>query len=267
MFMIDDDSLMYPNCAERIMAVYEQDTRGQIHGISARSAASPPQPAGEKEQKNTQSDDQPNEPKGFKQPSYKQFFRHLLKSDEIVIPYDEEFPRHPLPEPIASNPNVIPVNTMGGFLMTQRRSAALNTPFERLLQFYAAEEDTDQTLRLARGGSLALVLNAFLFHAKASGGRLSVYTVNVLKCMNISVLHRINSTNLQLSRQRIKASFRHRLFVEFAKDVENFAWTFPRLRGWLHGMKMVKHVLNKNPDDLREWYPGVQRELLDRNPS
>jgi hypothetical protein len=34
-FFFDDDSLMYPDCAEQIMNIYEADTQGRIVGINA----------------------------------------------------------------------------------------------------------------------------------------------------------------------------------------------------------------------------------------
>ncbi len=41
-FLFDDDSLMYPDCAENVMQVYEADTECAIAGVSARSVPVPP---------------------------------------------------------------------------------------------------------------------------------------------------------------------------------------------------------------------------------
>src|SRR5947208_3560407 len=42
LFLIDDDSLMCPDCAEQVMRVYEADTRREVAGVMAEEAATPP---------------------------------------------------------------------------------------------------------------------------------------------------------------------------------------------------------------------------------
>ena len=42
LFLIDDDSLMYPDCAEQIMRIYEADKDKAVSGINAIHVASAP---------------------------------------------------------------------------------------------------------------------------------------------------------------------------------------------------------------------------------
>ncbi len=42
LFLIDDDSLMYPSCAEEVMKVYEADFEHKILGVSAIQNTTPP---------------------------------------------------------------------------------------------------------------------------------------------------------------------------------------------------------------------------------
>ena len=42
LFLLDDDSFMYPDCAERIMAVYDADADGLVGGIQTGVTALPP---------------------------------------------------------------------------------------------------------------------------------------------------------------------------------------------------------------------------------
>src|SRR5262245_220356 len=44
-FLIDDDSLMYSDCAEHILPIYEADTQGQVAAIMADEATTPPDAA------------------------------------------------------------------------------------------------------------------------------------------------------------------------------------------------------------------------------
>jgi hypothetical protein len=41
-FLFDDDSLMYPDCAAEIMRVYDADTGRSVVGVNATNVAVPP---------------------------------------------------------------------------------------------------------------------------------------------------------------------------------------------------------------------------------
>ncbi|NJO18209.1 MAG: glycosyltransferase family 2 protein [Thioploca sp.] len=47
LFLIDDDSFMYPNCAEEIMQIYTRDVDKKVLGIMAFLAPTPPPSASE----------------------------------------------------------------------------------------------------------------------------------------------------------------------------------------------------------------------------
>ena len=104
LFLIDDDSLMYPGCAGRIMAIYEADRDGAVAGVQATLAAAPP---GDLEvadgRKKTGYGAVPEVRGGRLRTVKEALWRHLFLMDAptLFIPYDGAYPRRPLPSAIA----------------------------------------------------------------------------------------------------------------------------------------------------------------------
>ena len=111
----------------------------------------------------------------------------FLRADDVFVPYDADFPQHPLPEALRG----LAVGTrplMVGWGMTFRRAICLREPFEEILSYYAAGEDSDMGYRASRHGLLLTALSANLCHLGASGGRLSPFVVAALGNLNPLVL-------------------------------------------------------------------------------
>src|SRR5262249_52513802 len=93
LLLIDDDSLMYPDCAEQILRIYEADPEGVVAGVNAMHVPVPPDdPQDALAQK-------PSEHGTTKHYSpVARAIRGLLRADDLFVPYDADFPQHPLPE-------------------------------------------------------------------------------------------------------------------------------------------------------------------------
>ncbi len=253
LFLIDDDSLMYADCAERIMEVYDADPERAIVGVNAIHVPTPP--------------DDPSEVPDPEYGTTKHYgpvaraVRRLLDADNVFVPYDDDWPRTPIPAAVLRL-RVSRWPNAAGWGMTFRRAVFLKEPFDEILAAYSATEDSDMSYRASRHGAFVGCDDARLCHIGSRGGRLGVLTVSSLKGLNSLVLHRINTTDVERGRRLCRRLLVRRAMIALAKDINKRRIDAPEARGWLHAVKMVDAIFDKTPEELRRWYPGYQRELL-----
>ncbi|MGD1278307.1 MAG: glycosyltransferase [Tepidisphaeraceae bacterium] len=257
-FLIDDDSLMYPDCAAQIMRVYEADAGGAVAGVSPVHVPLPPDrpqaAAGDAAERGTTK----------RHGRLMRFVRRLLAADDIFVPYDEDFPRHALPPALAQLPVTLrPL--MVGSGMTLRREVCLREPFEEILGYYAYGEDSDAGYRASRGGALVTALSARVCHIGAGGGRLDRFVVAALGALNPLVLHRLYSTDLNRSRRRLRRMMARRMLILLGKDLSQGRFALPNVRGMLYAWRRMDEVFARSPEELRVWYPQVQKDLVDQS--
>ncbi len=259
LFLIDDDSLMYPDCAEQVLKIYEADTGHAVAGVNAMHVPVPP--------------DQPADERG---PALSEFgttkqygwlarqVRALLKADDLFVPYDADFPSYPIPEAVQK----LHIGTrplMAGWGMTYRREVCLKEPFEEILTHYAAGEDSDMGYRASRHGLLLTALDARLCHVGSTGGRLGPYVVTALGNLTPLVLHRIYSTDPERSKKRCRQLLRRRFLILLAKDLSKRQLSLPNARGILFARRWVDKVFAQTEAELRAWYPGFQKQLIEQH--
>jgi GT2 family glycosyltransferase len=255
-FMIDDDSLMYQDCAEQVMRVYEADPDRQVAGVMADAAPVPP-------------DQAPAAGRSSPAPAPALGRLRLLKDRALrwlgvmdyLLPYDANPPERPWP-PGLKGLNLLPRAGLYGAWMTWRRQAVEREPFDEVLDAYAYLEDADVSYRIARHGLLLLARDALLCHLQASGGRLSMATVSTLGALNALVLHRLHSSDQRLSISRYRSFLVKQFFVQGLRDLAAKSWSFPRARGVLSAVGQFRRVFTSSPQGLRQWYPSFQKELL-----
>lgn len=262
LFLIDDDSLMYLDCAEEVMKIYEADTQQNVKGISTISVSKPPDSEELAAQKLEQKGTVAEPPK---QTWIRRMVKSLLQTKETYfLPYDESYPHHPIPQEIQGlNYGVIQV--MSGHRMTFRRNILQQESFNEILTRYAAGEDQDLSYRVSRHGLLLNAINAKLCHLEISGGRLSQYTVTALAALNPAVLQQFYSTNLRQSHQRWTKIIQRRLLIYFLKDFFEKKWTFPRTRGIVYAVSKLEEIYTKSPQELQDFYPQLQETLIANN--
>lgn len=255
LFLIDDDSLMYPDCAEEVMRVYDADVGGCVAGVSPVNAPAPPD---ESSGHGAASAARPSTG------ALRRAVRAALRADDIFVPYDRDYPSHRLPPEVASL-DVSTIPCMHGARMTFRRGMIEREPFDEVLERYAAGEDSDTSYRVSRHGALLNAHRARLCHLEAGGGRLSRYTVAALGALNPTVLHRIYGVDQERSRSRTRSLLRRRLAIQLCKDLVNRSWSLPHARGIALALRHVDAIFAKDVADLRRWYPGFQKELIERD--
>ncbi len=261
-FLIDDDSLMYPNCAEEIMKVYEADTKGEVKGVKASRVTEPPQNTQLQYESHTiERSLKLGSINSFSQFLFKNIF--LMDAEKMFIPYEEDYPEHPVPASVQAL-NIAPMRLFMGCEMTFRREVILQEGFEPLLLYYAAGEDVDACYRVSRHGLLVQALDANLCHVQSSGGRVSRLQSTTLTALNLALFLKRNSNDLWRSKKSFSKLMLRRLIAEFLKDLLSRRWTFPQMRGILVAKKYAKEVFSISEELLEEWYPSFQKRFLNK---
>ena len=257
-FLIDDDSLLYPDAAAKVMEVYDRDAEGEVAGVAPLLAAAPPdvEVAGGGEREEVA----PPEPPSAAAGRAARLARRLLSADDLFVPYDADFPRREVPAALRELP-VAPRPLMAGFSMTCRRAAILAEPFEELLAD-RGPEDSDVSYRLSRRGLLLSRLDARLHHAAEPAGRFGSYRRQVLDLLGPCVLHRLYSSDLARSRRRQRAITLRRTLIGLLKDARAADPRLPRLRGGLAALRHGERVLRLPEPAARAWYAEYQRKLM-----
>ena len=265
LFLIDDDSLMYLDCAEEVMKVYEADLDHAIYGISAIPTPSPPDIDIYESGKlipPTHAMVQPNAMVQPKQTRLRQFFKSLLLTDQTYfLPYDEDYPNQPIPQHLETL-KIGRIQVMAGYSMTFRREILLKERFSEVLQRYAAGEDQDLSYRVSRHGAIVNAIDAHLCHLEISGGRLSQFQVTVLAALNPAILQQFHSPNRTLVNLKWRQILRRRLIINFLKDLSDKNFRCSRTVGVLYALLQLQQIYQRTPDELLQWYPEFQKKLL-----
>jgi len=261
LFLIDDDSLMYPECAAEVMKLYDADRTGAIHGVAPMAAdRAPDVPAPE-------SADPANAPA---KPGLRQrlvnFLEQQVEVEKLLLPYDECYPDRPVP-PELQSPDVIPVRYFHGFRMTYRREAIARERFDEFLQRYAAAEDMDASYRVSRHGALVQTLRARLFHAQDPSARLTRFTRQVLGLMNLAVLYRLKGHNPRTLFRSFRWRLWKRLAVDVLRDLARKRLQLPYTRATIFTLRKLGYLLALDENELRRWCPTFQVAMIERNPS
>jgi GT2 family glycosyltransferase len=259
-FLFDDDSLMYPQCAEEILKVYEADTDGKIMGVSAIPVSVPPELAVEEKSVFRTS-------RASKLGSFASWLRNLLKSalatrSTYFLPYEQSENNYPLPDSVG-HLNIARIPIMTGSCMTFRRTILERERFCEVLQRYAAGEDQDLSYRVSRHGPLVVAIDAPLCHLEIEGGRLTTFQVTVLAALNPAVLQRLYGRDPIRLFYQWRRIIWHRLFINLLRDLENRNWLFPRTRGIAYSLMKIGQIYARSAEELAQWYPSFQRNLLE----
>ncbi|MFM7425766.1 MAG: glycosyltransferase family 2 protein [Elainella sp.] len=261
LFLLDDDSFMYPDCAEQIMQIYEADRGSKVQGIQAALADRSPTaaPLDDVQKVTGWSNSQIPQSSKLKNWLLKHLF--LMNVDVLTIPYNQTFPQHELPAAVQAF-NIYPVQILHGCRMTFRRAALAVELFEPLLLYYAMCEDMDLSYRVSRHGALLEAVEAKLYHFHSGSGRLSRYQVSALSSLNQALFLKKNSDNLSRDQRRFYLLTARRILAEFLKDSLSRRWTLPQMRGLFIAIRYAVPLFALSPQKLETWYPELQRRIL-----
>lgn len=255
-FMIDDDSLMYPDCAEHVMALYQADLNNEIVGVQITHSSTPPASKIASTQytqlKNTNEKNSP----------LRRLIKKILNTENTYfLPYEPNRIEKVLSNDLkAMGLKKIPV--MVGYAMTFRKSVFMQERFCEALIRYAAGEDQDFSYRASRHGALVVAAKAKLCHLEISGGRLSDYQVALLSGLNPAVLQSLYSEELSLMKNKWKMIILKRIVINLIKDVAEKKWRLKRTKGNIKALQMLNTVYQQPQASLTAWYTQLQENII-----
>jgi len=265
LIMFDDDTLMFPDTAERLLEVYARDTQGVVQGVSAKDSPAVPvdpewapwasggtTPAGSAASgavgPSANGAAFESVPKRSRHPVVRAV-RSALRADERFVPYDPSPSAHEVPTSL-NGIELRSWQTAAGYCLSVRREAALREPFEARLKGYSPGEDSDATYRLTRHGPLLHRPDARVHHIEAPGARFGMFRRTALGALNPLLLHRVHSTDRAFSERENRSLLRRRLLIELAKDAQNLDWRFQRSRGIGFALRHVGEIMHADDTEL-----------------
>lgn len=179
----DDDSILFPDAAEKLLAIYARDDARRIAAACA-----------------LESDLAPD---GYTRPddlSYQTRPRKLHGVSLLRLRWENRL----FPEPLrvvgrqfaaratlpdwAATAGVVPVGTMTGFQMSFRTAVIRQVGFDAHLRRYALYEDRDASLGAWRHGAVVGVRGARVFHDRAVGHRDDGRRIGVSTLLNLAYI-------------------------------------------------------------------------------
>lgn len=260
LFMIDDDSMMYPDCAEEILRVYAADVDRKIAGVGAAEVANPPF-----------AEYEPSYAPGTAPvPGALQRLRTLLRwnvakffdrGPTSFVPYEGKWLDQPIPQNCA-HLDLSHARSLNGFRMTFRRDAIASGGLAGWFVGYAPLEDLDGSHRASRHGALVNANQARLCHLTFRGGRPSHYSATAQWVMSGAVLQSVFGNNRAALARAWRRQVNRFLLLELAKDLAKGRLSLPAFRGILHGSRKLGQIYSMTPDQPEAWYPPVQASLV-----
>lgn len=265
LFLIDDDTFMFPDCAESVMGVYEADTKEKVAGVSALAVPELPSPDIKAiDQKSTGRSASGSLREKFLSTSLGKFVNKkilLQSTEELFITYDG--PRTSSVPTELEHLGLEPISFLGGCTMTARRKVAEKELFDTSLRYYAAFEDLDASYRYAKHGQLVLNRAARIHHYEAATGRIKRQKVIIFQLMNLVVFIKRNATDPKALVARYRLMLGRRLIGETIKDLLSARFTFPQARAVVFAIRNWRSVWRRDADELDIWYPEFQKAVLD----
>ena len=73
----------------------------------------------------------------------------------------------------------------------------------------------------------------------------------------------LHSTDVARSRREYRQFLWRRVLSEALADLSKFRWRMPRARGTWRALRMLPQMFAKTKEEMRQWYPQYQRELIE----
>jgi glycosyltransferase involved in cell wall biosynthesis len=267
-FFFDDDSLMFSDCAEQIMSIYEKDTDCLVAGVQADLTDEiPAGVALSDRRKVTGSQGQRRVKNNLLLSCIRWAWRNvfIMDSTTLFIPYDGAYYSRQIPEQLIRD-NLRPEVLFHGCRMTFRRTVIACEKFDSLMLGYCPGEDLDTSYRASRHGLLVTATKALLHHYQSAGGRTDRYTVSMLTTMNQAMCLRRHAGQLNLRIRDFWILIFRKMFAEFLKDALSKRWDLPQLRGLLNGVKVSRAIFRLSSNELEQVYPRLQQRVLNGLP-
>ncbi|MEM6332404.1 MAG: glycosyltransferase [Planctomycetota bacterium] len=232
-FLIDDDSLMYPDCAEHVMAVYDADTQGRVASVMAVLHPAAPDQADESHEPD--SIDEPYNPDAGPSLTRRvvRGVKRLVDMDAPFPPYDGHFHEHPMPDALQPL-GLGTARLVHGCRMTARRSVLEREPFSNQVR-RAGGMELDASYRWSRHGLLTTCFQARLHHVFSSESRDRLHVRTTASAINTLAAAAFYAPDRRRAHGIVARYFRWKTLVCLLHDLKKRDHRLPRARGAMTG--------------------------------
>lgn len=268
LFLIDDDSYLYPDAAGLIMGCYEKPGAERLVGLSLARAETPPSTDAEAKtpsRKDNAANRDAAEKRIMRSGVLRWIYREvlLMQMEKDFIDYDSDILHGTREEFDAMQiPDAGFTKFIAGFALTARRTVILKEFFEPSFLAYCPGEDLDVTYRMGRHGVLGWSNVAKVYHADAAAGRIKRRKATALRALNLAFLQRRHSTRPKVSAARYVVYIARRVLAEFLKDMLSRRFSLPQLRGVFLAIRHSPALWLQDKAKLESWYIDLQKRIL-----
>ncbi|WP_278250464.1 glycosyltransferase family 2 protein [Paracoccus fontiphilus] len=272
--LLDDDSLLFPDCAEKFLATFEADHEQRVAGLALQNVSELPpiaaallggsdQDASAIEQKKGGSTANKSRLAFLEKYRLWRFFRKevlMQAMDRMFVPYDSRRPRPSL----QPSDNLIKVRHLPGYGMAVRTHIAQREQFNPFLLAYCPCEDLDASYRYGRHGICAFSPDARLMHYEVEGSRITRMQATSLGVSNVALFIHTNSDSPTKHRAAFAVFALRRLVGETLKDFLSKRFDFPQAKGVMAAIPRSYGIFRRPLPDAQRWYQEQQLELLQK---
>ncbi|MGB0767964.1 MAG: glycosyltransferase family 2 protein [Phycisphaeraceae bacterium] len=259
LFMIDDDSLMFPGCASEVMNIFNHPDAGEVVAMTTALANAAP----------TGNEDPvpPPAPKQIastpRKPGVKRRVIEWMRGEYMPV-YDTPPPTWNVPDALKTQFGCFERRQLHGARMIIRRAALTDEPFDETLNRYSYLEDSDIGYRIGRKGIILAAPRAKICHLADLSGRIPSKRTALISVTNAVYLTRRNAAKPNRNIRTIQKNALKRIPLELARDWAARRWSAPRARGIFAGLVHSRWIVNTPLSQIEQRYASFQEKLLDR---
>lgn len=264
LFIFDDDTLMFPDCAEAILKSYAADTRRQIAGGMAVHVPDLPDATrlADDDRKVTGAATVRGNLRDHWALRWVWTHVFMMNAASHFIAYDDPRRMEPPSTALIGALPILRVPLLAGFALTVRADIARAEPFDEALLSYSPAEDLDASYRYSRHGMNVLFEGARVHHFEAASGRIKRRQAITLGLMNLASFVARKSARPARDIPAYYLRFARRILAEFLKDLLSRRFTFPQFLGVLSAFGPTVAIFRHRSAGFDDWYGTLQRRVL-----
>lgn len=265
LFIFDDDTLMFPDCAEAILRGYAADPDHRIAAGMASHIATMPgaQSLSDDDRKDSVA------PKVGRSslrdlPVLRWIWDKvfLMNAASHFIAYDDPPRMVPAGPVTVAGRHLFRVPVLAGYALTVRARVARAEPFDPVLLSYSPAEDLDASYRYTRHGLNVVFDGAKVHHFEAASGRIKRRQAITLGLLNVASFVARKSARRSRDIPAYYLRYIRRLLAEFLKDGLSRRFTFPQFLGAISAFRPSIAIFRHSRDDFDDWYRSLQMRVL-----
>lgn len=263
LFLFDDDTLMFPDCAEAVINTFAADNGRQIAaGLAHRVPHIPGHARVDEDDRSAKIQVTRSGVHTTSALAWVWDNIFMMSAPSHFIAYDDPRRIQPADMVYIGPLHLLRLPLLSGCAMCVRAEVARAEPFDEALLSYAPAADLDASYRFSRHGLNVLVETARVHHFQAASGRVKRRETITLGLMNIAAFVARNSARPARDITAYYLRFLRRLLAEFLKDGLSRRFTFPQFTGALSALPATVAIFRQDRDGFDDWYRLQQMRVL-----